>query len=421
MPPAITVEDLSKRYRIGAVEYSKTFREAIMDTVATPLRRLRSFGQSSHREQDSIWALKDVSFDVQPGEVVGLIGPNGAGKSTLLKILSRITDPTEGGAVIDGRVASLLEVGTGFHQELTGRENIHLSGAVLGMSKKEIRAKFDEIVDFSGVETFIDTPVKRYSSGMQVRLGFAVAAHLEPEILLIDEVLAVGDAAFQKKCLGKMNQVAEGGRTVLFVSHNMAAVNRLCQRGIWLDKGQVHMAGPTERVTAAYLSAGADDKGERSWKDLQQAPGNEKIRVRAIRIKNHRNAVTCSLDIRHPFFVEIEYEQLRPIAGVRVGFRLLSPDGTVVLSSTDRDGDRPPGLDRLSGVFISRCEIPGEFLNKGQYAISVGIDIPMAEAILFLHNAIAFSIESTGGIVGDVPDNRLGLVCPALPWTVEPV
>ena len=417
--PAITSEGLSKSYRIGAREDSKTFRETIVDLVAGPFRRIESFGRSSHRRGDSICALKDVWFEVQAGEVVGIIGANGAGKTTLLKLLSRITEPTDGRAIINGRVASLLEVGTGFHSELTGRENIYLSGAILGMTKKEIDKKFDEIVEFSGVERFMDTPVKRYSSGMRVRLGFAVAAHLDPEILLIDEVLAVGDAAFQKKCLGKMNAVAKGGRTVLFVSHNMAAINRLCERGVWVDKGQLKMIGAAERVTAAYLSTGAESRGERRWQNLEEAPGNEAIRLRAVRIKDGRDAVTCSIDIRRPFFIEIEYGQLRPIVGLRVGFRLLASDGTVVFSSTDRDRKRPHGLDRLSGVFMSRCKIPGGFLNKGQYTISVGIDIPMAEPIALVHNVISFSVEPTGGIVGDIPDNRLGVVCPTLPWTVE--
>ena len=254
--PAIRVEGVSKQYRIGAREYGKTFREAIMGTLSMPLRRLKSFGRSSHREEDSIWALKDVSFEIQPGQVVGIIGRNGAGKSTLLKILSQITEPTEGRVVLRGRVASMLEVGTGFHNELTGRENIYLSGTILGMRKREIDKRFDEIVAFSGVEKFLDTQVKRYSSGMWVRLGFAVAAHLQPEILLIDEVLAVGDAEFKKKSLGKMGEVARGGRTVLFVSHNMAAVEGLCEDTILLSQGVMLDRGPADRVIQRYLQDG---------------------------------------------------------------------------------------------------------------------------------------------------------------------
>ena len=250
--PAITIENLSKQYHIGASRQGMTFREALIDLATMPLRRLRSFGRSSHLETDTFWALRDVTFDVEPGEVVGIIGRNGAGKSTLLKILSRITEPSEGEAIINGRVGSLLEVGTGFHPELTGRENIHLSAAILGMKRREMAGKFDEIVEFSGIEKFIDTPVKRYSSGMRVRLGFAVAAHLDPEILIIDEVLAVGDAVFRRKCLGMMGDVARGGRTVLFVSHNMTAVRGLCSRCVCLEDGKIAAMGDVDQTIDYY-------------------------------------------------------------------------------------------------------------------------------------------------------------------------
>ena len=248
--PIIQVKHLSKRYQIGMDRTYKTFCESAVDTLKSPLKRLKSFS----RQEETFWALKDINFEVYPGEVVGIIGRNGAGKSTLLKILSRITHPTEGEIILRGRVASLLEVGTGFHPELTGRENVYFNGAILGMTKQEIEDKFDEIVEFSGVADFLDTPLKRYSSGMQVRLAFAVAAHLEPEILVVDEVLAVGDAAFQKKCLGKMDEVAKGGRTVLFVSHNMAAIENLCQNCILLDKGKIIKNGQTQIVIEYYLS-----------------------------------------------------------------------------------------------------------------------------------------------------------------------
>jgi lipopolysaccharide transport system ATP-binding protein len=252
--PVIRVENLSKRYHIGARRQFDTLRDKIMSAVTSPLRSLRSFGRSSYRDENVVWALRDVSFEVEPGEVVGIIGRNGAGKSTLLKVLTRITEPTSGRAELRGRVGSLLEVGTGFHPELTGRENIFLSGAILGMTRDEIRGQLDAIIDFSGVEKFIDTPVKRYSSGMNVRLGFAIAAHLQPEILLVDEVLAVGDVAFQKKCLGKMNDVAKGGRTVLFVSHNMAAVEKLCSRALLVESGRVASAGAARQVIDRYLN-----------------------------------------------------------------------------------------------------------------------------------------------------------------------
>ncbi len=259
---AIRVENIGKQYRIGGqTEHYKTLRDSIMNSVTSPFRRagalLRGQAYGAAELTEEIWALRNVSFEVKTGEVVGIIGRNGAGKSTLLKILSRITDPTEGYADIYGRVGALLEVGTGFHNELTGRENIYLNSAILGMSRAEIDSKFDEIVNFAEVEKFIDTPVKHYSSGMRLRLGFAVAAHLEPEILVVDEVLAVGDAAFQRKCLGKMNQVAQEGRTVLFVSHDMGAVTNLCTRGILLDDGQIKMTGDVQDVISTYLSQGA--------------------------------------------------------------------------------------------------------------------------------------------------------------------
>ena len=250
---AVEIEGLSKKYFIGRQARYDTLQERLMGVLKAPFQRIKSFGRSSHRDEDTIWALRDISFDVQEGEVMGIIGRNGSGKSTLLKILARITEPTEGRATLRGRVGSLLEVGTGFHQELTGRENVYLSGAILGMSRAEGMERFEEIVEFSGVGRFIDTPVKRYSSGMRVRLGFAVAAHLQPEILIIDEVLAVGDAEFRKKCLGKMDDVARQGRTVLFVSHNMSAVRSLCSRCVLLDAGEMIKVGPASEVVDHYM------------------------------------------------------------------------------------------------------------------------------------------------------------------------
>jgi lipopolysaccharide transport system ATP-binding protein len=273
----------------------KTFCESFTDTIKSPLKRLKSFS----RQEETFWALKDINFEVFPGEVVGIIGRNGAGKSTLLKILSRITHPTEGEINLRGRVASLLEVGTGFHPELTGRENIYFNGAILGMTKQEIEDKFDEIVEFSGVEQFLDTPLKRYSSGMQVRLAFSVAAHLEPEILMVDEVLAVGDAEFQKKCLGKMKDVATGGRTVLFVSHNMAAVENLCQRGIVLDQGQTKFIGSQTEAIAQYLSDSTVKKI--SLRDRVDRQGSGEVRVVGIEFRdvegNVVDTVICGQDV----------------------------------------------------------------------------------------------------------------------------
>src|SRR5438445_3846127 len=275
---AIRVDDLSKQYTIGlAQRRHDTLRDQIMDSLRSIFRsngHRFAFGQRSD-SSTTIWALKDISFEIKHGEVVGVIGRNGAGKSTLLKILSRITEPTTGRVEIYGRIGSLLEVGTGFHGELTGRENIYLNGAILGMRRGEIENKFDQIVAFAEVEKFIDTPVKRYSSGMYVRLAFAVAAHLEPELLIVDEVLSVGDAAFQRKCLGKMSDVAREGRTVVFVSHNMIAVQQLCHRAVWLDEGRIRCDGPSTHVVAEYLQAGADHAMERTWPTIERAPGAE--------------------------------------------------------------------------------------------------------------------------------------------------
>lgn len=420
---ALQVENLSKMYRIGArQERYRTLRDTLTDAMYAPFRRIRSTFQRSNvqRSNDNcIWALKDVSFEVERGEVVGIIGRNGTGKTTLLKILSHITEPTEGYAEIHGRVGSLLEVGTGFHPELTGRENIYLNGAILGMKKREIDRKFDEIVAFAEVEKFIDTPVKYYSSGMYVRLAFAVAAHLEPEILLVDEVLAVGDAAFQKKCLGKMGDVAKEGRTVLFVSHNMAAVNRLCRWGMWLGEGRLQMMGTTQDVVAAYLSSGTEAEGECCWETANEAPGNEKVRLRAVRVLNSDYKVSSTIDIRLPFYIEIEYEILQVLSSVRVVFRLIASDGSVVFTSSDSNDSSWEGKNRFPGIYVSRCEVPGNLLNEGQYTLTVSADIPFIETLFFEENVLSFHVEQTGGVSGRFPERWPGVICPMLPWRIE--
>ncbi|HEY0084154.1 MAG TPA: polysaccharide ABC transporter ATP-binding protein, partial [Pyrinomonadaceae bacterium] len=310
MKPIIKVEGLGKRYRIGAQQSPYgSLRETLAGAVRAPLRLLQ---RASSDAQSTFWAVKDVSFEVQPGEVVGIIGRNGAGKSTLLKLLSRITEPTTGRIELYGRVGSLLEVGTGFHPELSGRENIYLNGAILGMSRTEIARKFDEIVAFAEVERFIDTPVKHYSSGMYLRLAFAVAAHLEPEILIVDEVLAVGDSAFQKKCLNKMQDVGQEGRTVIFVSHNMPAVTRLCPRAIMLGQGQILADGPTPKVIHMYLDSGLGMAAAREWPESSNAPGDDFVRLRAVRVRDGQGEVSETMEIRQPVTIEIEYEVLRP-------------------------------------------------------------------------------------------------------------
>lgn len=367
---AISVENLAKLYRIGlASQRPENLRQAIHEAALSPFRYLRTRLRAPEPDE-IVWALRDVSFDVKPGEVVGLIGKNGAGKSTLLKILSRITEPSHGQAIIRGRVGSMLEVGTGFHPELTGRENIYLNGTILGMHRAEIDRKFDAIVEFSGVEKFLDTPVKRYSSGMYVRLAFAVAAHLEPEILLVDEVLSVGDAEFQKRSLGKMSDVAKEGRTVLFVSHNMAAVQGLCQRAIWLDQGQVKDDGPTDAVISSYLKTAIISTAERVWTDLESAPGNEKARLCAVRVLDADGEASGQGRIEEPLTVEIEYAALEPDTVLNISISIYDEKGTYVLASpsnTDATWFQKP---HPVGRYRSRVVLPGNTLNLGTYSVT---------------------------------------------------
>ena len=320
-----------------------------------------------------IWALNDVSFDVEEGKVLGIVGRNGAGKSTLLKVLSRVTEPTRGTVTVRGRVGSLLEVGTGFHPELTGRENIYMNGAILGMKRAEIESKFDEIVAFSEVEQFIDTPVKRYSSGMYLRLAFAVAAHLEPEILVVDEVLAVGDAEFQRKCLGKMGDVAQQGRTVLFVSHNMSAILRLTEEAIVLDKGKMLMRGPTQQAVDYYLSSGQSQAGERIWDANEVSPTAAPFRPIAMRLKDQKGKVIDTVRSVEPVTVEMEYRLESQITGLRVGFYLSSMRGEYIITSFDTDNalQYEKFSARNSGHYISRCTLPADLFNEGRYSLGV--------------------------------------------------
>lgn len=420
MDHAILVEGVGKRYQLTqATAGYRTLREALVDLAKAPLRRLRSgSGEAPTKE---FWALQNVDVTIRQGEVVGVVGRNGAGKSTFLKLLARVTKPTTGHIRLNGRVGSLLEVGTGFHPELTGRENIFLNGAILGLSRREITQRFDEIVEFAEVTQFLDTPVKRYSSGMYVRLAFAVAAHLEPEILLVDEVLAVGDSAFQRKCLGKMGEVARGGRTILFVSHNMAAVTRLCQRALWFDTGQLRDDGDPESIVARYLAAGAGTGGEVCFPNEQrrEAPGSEYVTLEAIRVRGGDGSLQPTVDVRYPFSIEVQYRVLRRTSGLRIGIRLAAHDGTVLLSTTDADDDEE--RIREPGVFVSRCETPGEFLNYGLYYVTVGCDFPMQQTHFLVEHGLAFQIAPTGGAGGHISDGRTGVLRLRLPWTVEPV
>ena len=388
---AIRAQGISKRYQIAVRRrHHDTLRDQIMDAATSLWRRRPSSHEETADEPNGhVWALKDASFEVRHGEILGVIGRNGAGKSTLLKILSRITEPTEGMADLHGRVASLLEVGTGFHPELTGRENIYLNGTILGMTKAEIARKFDEIVDFSGVETFIDTPVKRYSSGMVVRLGFAVAAHLEPEILIIDEALAVGDAAFQNKCIRKMGDVARGGRTVLLVTHQMGYISMLADRAMLLERGRVKFVGETSRAIATYL----DDATTRSSGDLRQHPEREPgmtPTIVAARLTDASGQDRDTFSTGDDWFLEIEYsnpDQTRLAGG---GFNIRTREGFRVGSLNTYMCSRPPYQIPASGKL--RFCIPRLPLNPGDFLVSVFVGVHPNEVSDWVGDAVAFSV-----------------------------
>ncbi len=430
---AIKTEKLAKRYRIGLKEkIHDSIGGAVLDFAKSPLKNYRKYRSlykfedidknKENYSDDIIWALKGISFNVMQGEVVGIIGRNGAGKSTLLKILSKITAPTQGHAEIRGRISSLIEVGTGFHRELTGRENVYLNGTILGMRKKEIDAKFDEIIDFSGIEQFIDTPVKRYSSGMKVRLAFAVAAHLEPEILLIDEVLAVGDAQFQKKCLNKMQDVGQQGRTVLFVSHNMPAVTRLCPRVILMDEGQIATDGPSQEVIGSYLHSDKGITSNRKWQDLATAPGNESVRLRAVRVKESDGRTADKFDIRKPIGIEMEYEVLEPDHIMLPYFTLTNEEGIRILSAVDLDPDwneKP----RRRGRFISTSWIPGNFLSEGVHFVGAALKTTAQKGRYFYEReAAVFRVIDTlsdDTARGHYSGRLTGVVRPQLRWETQ--
>jgi lipopolysaccharide transport system ATP-binding protein len=408
----IRVENVSKRYRIGLVrQHYHTLRDGIADSVRSLFYR-----NGRNHQEDTFWALRDVSFEVKTGEVVGVIGRNGAGKSTLLKILSRITEPTSGFAEIHGRVGSLLEVGTGFHPELTGRENIYLNGAILGMRKAEIDRKFDEIVAFSEVENFIDTPVKHYSSGMHVRLAFAVAAHLEPEILIVDEVLAVGDAAFQKKCLGKMGDVAGLGRTVLFVSHNMSAIAQICKRIIFLENGRLRSDGDPSSVISSYLTSGTTACA--IWTNaVSDISGDQKLRFISSTVLSMEDEPTTVVDFGNGFQMEIRYELACVIKGLSIVYQVLNSRNEVIWSTWDSDRcrHRNPGDTREPGEYVSTCKIPGGLLRPGRYSVSIGSCAQ--EGRLVCHdNVLSFDISTVGFHFNE---NRQGAITPLFEWEVK--
>jgi lipopolysaccharide transport system ATP-binding protein len=405
----IRAEGLSKQYLIGEARHRHdTLRDRLAEGIGTLL------GRDVRRDSRprTIWALRDVSFEVRRGEVVGVVGRNGAGKSTLLKILSRITEPTLGHAEIHGRVASLLEVGTGFHQELTGRENIYLNGSVLGMKRAEIDRVRDEIVAFAGVERFIDTPVKRYSSGMYLRLAFAVAAHLRPEILLVDEVLAVGDAEFQRKCLGKMGEVAREGRTVLFVSHNLGAITRLCGRALWIEDGRLALDGEATDAVASYL-ASAPKMGTYRLDAAEDAGDGAKLRFTSVRVLSAQGEPAAVVEFTSGFKIEMGYEVRAPLRDLSIICRVTDAMGNHIWTSWDTDTVAPgSGLVRAPGLYMSACVIPPCLLRPGAYYVLIAAYAP-EEALPSHDNALTFEVSEVGYRLNS---GRHGIITPLLRW-----
>jgi lipopolysaccharide transport system ATP-binding protein len=420
---AVRVEGVSKLYHIGRARRHDTLRDLLAERMSRVVRRRGSSAADLGSDEDPalhggepLWALKDVSLRVRHGEVVGIVGANGAGKSTLLKILSRITEPTSGRVEVRGRIGSLLEVGTGFDPELTGRENVYLNGAILGMKGKEIRSRFDEIVEFSELERFIDTPVKRYSSGMYMRLAFAVAAHLEPDILIVDEVLAVGDASFQRKCLGKMGNVAETGRTVLFVSHNVMAVEDLCDRAIWLKDGRIVGEGWPSTVVSDYLqNTFAGDATNRVWADPATAPGTDEVRLHRARVWPADGSPKDPITVRTPFEMEFEYRSLKPDVNLSPSIALYNEQGTLVFTSgppfdpASRERNRPAGLYRHT------CRVPGDLLNDGTYRVVLYIG-RNERTILQEDDVLVFDVRDAIEMRHGWHGKWVGAVRPMLGW-----
>ena len=415
---AIRIEGLAKQYKIGTLKYRHdTFREQLVDGLKSIFSR-----NGAHPKHETIWALKDVSFEVRAGETIGLIGRNGSGKSTLLKILSRITEPTLGRVQMRGRLGSLLEVGTGFDRDLTGRENIYLSGAILGMRKAEINRRFDEIVAFSEVEKFIDTPVKRYSSGMYVRLAFAVAAHLEPEILIVDEVLAVGDARFQEKCLSRMSDFGHTGRTIIFVSHNMSAITRLCERAILLEDGKVLDDGSSHKVVGKYLNAGFASTAVREWPDPAAAPQGAVARLCAVRVRTPDGQAADILDIRDPVAIDLEYEVIQDGRVLLPCLIFFNDEEMELFTTYDLDPTwrkRP----RSRGRYVSTVWLPGNFLSEGRYLVDAALLALNPEIVQFHErHIVSFQvIEGTevGEARSDYSGNHTGVVRPVFKWTTN--
>jgi lipopolysaccharide transport system ATP-binding protein len=424
---AIRTDCLSKRYQIGAYKNSQNLREAIKDAIKSPFRRAAKLlhGQATGAAEldETFWALREVSFEIKKGEAVGIIGRNGAGKSTLLKVLSRITEPTSGKAEVQGRVGSLLEVGTGFHHELTGRENIFLNGAILGMKREHIRRKFDEIVAFSEVEKFIDTPVKHYSSGMYLRLAFSVAAHLDPDVLIIDEVLAVGDAAFQRKCLNQMQKVEEIGKTVIFVSHNMPAITRFCTRALVIDQGRIVDDAPAAEAVMRYLGTeGSENLGGKVWNDERTAPSGSHARLLGVRICSELAETLHSVDIRRSFGIEATWEVTRDGLSMAPHFLITNQENQRVFVTIDLDPNWR-GKDRPKGKYMSTAWVPGNLMAEGIFYVTVHILGHQDQSLqLSVHSALSFQVVDTldgDSARGDYGKDFPGIVRPLLKWTTN--
>ena len=416
---AIRADGLGKRFRLGERERYLALRDVLARAVTAPFRRRPAANGNGNAH---IWALRDVTLEVGEGETIGIVGRNGAGKSTLLKILAGITLPTKGSAEVRGRVGSLLEVGTGFHPELTGRENIYFSGSILGMRRREIDRKFEEIVAFAGVETFLETPLKHYSSGMQLRLAFSVAAHLEPEVLLVDEVLAVGDLEFQKKCLGKMEEVTRGGRTVLFVSHNMGAIRRICTRGVWLDGGAVRMTGTAAECVDAYaasVEAPETGSGIFDLRERKDRYGTGSVRLRELRLLDSDHRPSASVEFGEPFTLVFDIECVRSTPSCYVGVTLLSSDGASVLSSHHYDSAEMRAL--VAGTrHILSCQFSPNDLKPGRYSLQAGVlDYATWECVDLFSSAGDFTVEVGSGRFGRLADGRPGYAQPNLLWKWE--
>jgi lipopolysaccharide transport system ATP-binding protein len=426
---AIEARKLGKRYELGEHERYQTLRDVLARGLKDPVGSVRrAFGRGEAQSDKHIWALRDASFTLEPGRALGVIGMNGAGKTTLLRLLTRITEPNEGEAVIRGRISSLLEVGTGFHPELTGRENVFVNGILLGMSRRDVLRKMDEIVAFSGIEPFIDTPVKRYSSGMQLRLAFSVAAHLEPDIVLVDEVLAVGDLVFQERCMEKMRQMSRQGRTLIYVSHNLPSVSNLCDRAIILDKGRIVSDGPAHDVVENYLNLTLrSDQGADRDTNFSAAARTGVVRLLDVSLMQEGVAqVQNSIDIGKPLKLRMTYEVLEPGHRLFPALHLFDANGVAILSTGDLDGissgAEPTASNRVheKGVYVAECEFPAPFFNDKHYYVTAIIgELPDIQHV-YLEKAAHFQVHDSGGMRKHYYGDWLGSIRPRLAWKTWP-